>query len=863
MPTYVIDGKSIRTDVELTDAELEELAGGAPAPQGNQFAEAIRRGISGGVGTVAGVSSVVGELLAPRQPGRTLGQAFTQGRQAVVDPLMRLFGSTGVQPTTTGGRIASAGVEAAVDPLSYLFPPLAAVRRMGIPAQIVARPAEQVVVGAGAETGGTAGEAAGAKVDSPTAGRVIGSLFGGVGAAYGTGTALKGGPLVGKAFDAAKTRWDKLRGMEPKDELLKDVDNRISNIFIAAAAADPKFMDALEAAAKAQQNVSIKAPGGQEVQLPLSSLLANNPVINNFIQGLSSKDPVFRAQYGAQFEQAKQALTANQYRLFGDPSKATIDLKPLDLSKPQARQIRSVDEQIADVANLPTIDANAFGARIEALINQKEKTARSNTKPLYEEAFNIANAKGVELPVNAVDDIYTFVTGAQGADIFKTFPTIYRKVQQRFRPTETEPSPILTAEGMPATPGGRQFAPATVQDLDSLKREINAQLRKTSNEAEIRLLSELKTRVSGHIDELDPEFVTAYRNADKAYFEQVGLPFDSATLRSIDRKKFVEQIVPAIIGNKSNVGEFLRAVGPDGEQVVRDAYFDNFVRAAVRNDAIDPKAANKWLSKNAGGLSLVPGLSDELRGLVGNTQALQARKAALNAEFERVAGEQLIRQQGFNDVQQLVTKMYSDPTFTQRLMSNSGIGQNKDAVNAVRSFMLDDIVRSGDPIGTLNDRTKAAAFNRVFGPTYAAKVADFAEVSSRLQRDLTDVSFRGETVPRTPIEQLTGIPPEMIISRIYNPVSGPVYAITSLLSKYWAGQTSKATEERLKALLLNPTDAVKVFNSVKAQADKFDPKKINDAIEVGKKYGIQWVADAVNDIQSGAARGAVQGAQEE
>jgi hypothetical protein len=87
--------------------------------------------------------------------------------------------------------------------------------------------------------------------------------------------------------------------------------------------------------------------------------------------------------------------------------------------------------------------------------------------------------------------------------------------------------------------------------------------------------------------------------------------------------------------------------------------------------------------------------------------------------------------------------------------------------------------------------------------------------------------------------------------------------MTSLFSKFWANKASAATEEKLKALLLNPSDAVKVFQAVQPRASGFDQQKIQDAIDIGKKYGIQWVADAVNDLKTGAARGAVQGIQQE
>ena len=854
-----------------------------PSSEG-YLAEAARQGFAGTIGALVGAGNVMREQLtrptggqltrrnpltpfvAPpgaQEQNQAVLQAYQAGREPVYSSLMEAMGSTGAEPQTSGQRIAASAVKAMTSPESYIFPPVAAVRRLGMLGQTLMRPAEQAVVGGGAEAGGQVGETTGEKLGAPRVGQFIGSLFGGMGAGYGFGTAAKTVPITGKALELVQNQWNKIKGTVPEDELLRDVDNRISNIFIAAGAADPSFMKTLEDAAKAQKSVSLKAPGGAEVQMPLSALLANNPVIDNLIQRLSAKDPVFRAQYGNQYDAAKQALTQNQIRLFGDPSKVQVNVVGPSLEKVQARRVRSIDEQIADLSKDQTIDPNVFGQRVSNLVGQKEKAARAEVQPLYAEAFDLAKKNNVELPSSSVDDIYNFVAGEQASDIFKTFPSIYNRVRAKFRPTTTEPSAILTAEGAPMTPGGVQFSAATVEDLDSLKREINAQLRKANDPADIRLLSELKGRVAGHIDSLDPEFVTAYRNADNAYLQKVGLPFSAETLKSVDRKKFVEQITPALIGNKSNVSQFIDATGQEGQRLARDAFLDSFSRAALKNDVIDPKAANKWLKANQGGVSLIPGLDDELRASVDNVQSLINERNRLNANFQRVAGEQIVSKEGFKNPQELVSKMYGDINFTNKFMSNAGYGQNKDAVNAVRSFMLDDIVRSADPVALLSDRNKAAVFNRVFGPTYAQKVQDFATVSERMSKNITNVPFKTETVPKTPIESVTGIPPEQIISRIYNPVSGITYAVTSLFSKFWANKASIATEEKLKALLLNPSDAVKVFQAVQPKVSGFDPQKIQDAIDVGKKYGIQWVADAVNDLKTGAARGAVQGMQQE
>jgi hypothetical protein len=880
MAIYEIDGKRYESDTPLTDAELEELSGKSTPSTGAVMAESARKGFAGTVGSVSGISNVLFSALervginpltlGMRASGGTVSPApttggvvetFKAGRQPVYQGTMQALGTTGAEPQGGLQKIIGQGTEAVTSPESYLFPALAATRRMGMFGQTIMRPAEQQVIGSGAEAGGIAGEYAGEKLGAPTVGRVVGSVVGGGGSSSALGSTLKAVPLANKGLDVALKQWDKVRGTIPEDELLKDVDNRISNIFVAAGAADPTIMDTITKAAKAQQSLSLKTVGGTPVQMPISSLLADNPVINQLIQSLSAKDPVFRAQYGNQFEQAKQALNASQMRLFGDPSKVRVSISPVDLAKPQARRTRTIDDQIADTFKDASLDPNVFGQRVSTLVAAKEDAAYKLVKPLYTEAFDLAKQKNVELPANSVDDIFNFVAGEQASDIFKTFPSIYNRVRSKFRPSEVEPSPILTAEGKPMTEGGIKFSAATVEDLDSLKREINKQLRKTSEPADIRLLSELKARVGGHIDSLDPDFVQAYRNADASYFQKVGLPFNSETLKAVDRKKFVEQIVPAIIGNKSNVDDFIRATGQDGIRVARDAFYDSFSRAALKNDVIDPKAANKWLSKNQGGVSLVPGLEDELRTASNNVTALIAERNRLDSAFKKVAGDQIVSSGGFNNPQELVSKLYSDVNFTNKFMKQ--YGANKDAVNAARSFMLDDIVKAGDPVGMLNDRTKAAVFNRVFGPTYAQKIQDFALVSERLNRDLTNVPFKVETVPKTPFESAVGIAPEQVLSRFTNPVSGNFYAISSLMSKFWANKASSLTEDKLKTLLLNPTDAVKVFSALQQKNGTFDQDKIQEAIRIGKKFGIDWGRDAIQDISTGAARGGVQSVQEE
>lgn len=868
----------------ITETEARQALAG---PRSQQFepsmaevsAEAARRGLSNAPAFLTGLGSTLSNELTrlginpielgaraaglPRQQPTSAAEAFGRGEQYTRQPLMGMLGGTDVRPATTGQAIAAGGIEAVTDPTSYLFG-TGLLRQAPLALKIVGAPVEQMALGMGGQTGVEAGRATGL----PGA-EVVGGMLGGIATGFGLSTARRTAGLTGKGAEIVTKKIKDLAGTAPQDEVLRDVNTRINNIFAAAAAADPSFMDVLEKAAKAQQNVSLKAPGAPAVQLPINALLADNPVINSFIQNLSSRDPTFQALYGSQFKQAKEALQQNQFRLFGDPrqvqlssvSRADAAAQAKATQKSVERQTRSLDQQIMDAYQGQSIDPTAFGTRIENLLETKAKAAKESTKPLYKEAFDVAAQKGVVLPATAVDDIYSFVTAETNRDIFNKFPTLYGLVEKRFRPKTTEPSAILTAQGVPAAPGGMAFSDVSPEALDSLKRRINLDLRTTNNTDQIRFLTMLKEKVGGHIDNLDPDFVNAYRNADNTYLQRVGLPYNSETIKNVDRKKFVEQIAPALIANRTNVDDLIRATGRDGEQLARDAFYDSFTTSALKDGVIDPKAASKWLTKNGTKMTSIPGLEEELRGAVNNVQELMNRKTALEANFRRVSGEQVVREGGFANANDLVAKLYSDVDYTNKFMKQ--YGGNKDAVNAVRSFMLDDIVKAGDPVGMLSDRTRAAVFNRVFGPTYAQKVADFAEVSARLNRNVSDVSFRGETVPKTPIEEATGIAPEMILSRINNPVSGKFYAVTSLLSKFWAGKVGRSTDAKLKNLLLNPADAQKVFASLPNKQGGFDADKLNEAVAIGKKYGLSWVEDAIADVVAGSAKGAYRGGMSE
>ncbi|NBW22948.1 MAG: hypothetical protein EBR82_84885, partial [Caulobacteraceae bacterium] len=367
------------------------------------------------------------------------------------------------------------------------------------------------------------------------------------------------------------------------------------------------------------------------VQLPASAMLNNNPVLGDLIRNLSSRDPAFRNLYGSQFEQAMDTLSGRATRLFGDPTQANTILRnalaDIPLDKAQQRKLRGIDTQIAKASQIGVEDQQTIGQRVANLVAAKEAEAKKSVAPLYKKAFDFANENNVNLPAAGVEDIYQFVTDTKVADKFFPFQRIWNDVSTKFKPTVTKPSALVDELGRPLSEGGEQvFKEATIEDLDSLKREINRQLRNTKDDNAVRLLSELKTKVDGVINTLPEGFVTQYRAADAAYLNRVGLPFGEEALRQVDRAKFDESIVSVLTKNKSALSQFLDVTGDQGSDLAMKAFLFDFDKAAVKNGIIDVNAARKWLKTNSSELTLLGDKADVIRKAVTDVTELNAQK---------------------------------------------------------------------------------------------------------------------------------------------------------------------------------------------------------------------------------------------
>lgn len=834
---------------EIAQSMRGQKVGAGDTATGSYIVEAARKGVANFPSKVYGAFK--GALTGTGQTGAR--QYAHESERAIIG----MLGGTGAKPDGTGEKIIATGVEAAADPTSYLLPGSKAIGMMSPYLKPVGRVIENLFAGGGAEAGGTAGEYAGRKIGGDTGamvGRVGGALTGGMAGAVVAGSVPRTAAMATDAGIALAPKvrqiYQRLSGVAHDDQIAREAGRHIENVFVAAASSDPNFVKVLEEAAAAQASTGVK--------LPLSSVLQDNAVINQYIAQLAAKDPAFREAYYSSFQAAKNALRSRSNKMFGKPSAAdealAASVKDVDVTGAVGRKKASLDRRITQASSdLKTVDTAAFGAQVVKVTDDAEAAARTSVAPLYKNAFDVAKQKGVDLPSESVGDIYQFVAGEKANDIFKTFPSIYGKIVSRFKPQTVEGANLVDASGRPiGSQTGEAFKGATVEDLDSLKREVNAQLRKTKTDSEIRLLTELKSKVNQHISTLDNDFVSAYRLADQTYLQKVGLPFNEETINMIGRAKFDENVVPLLTKNKSTLTQFVDATGENGKKLAEQAFISDLTNFAVKDGVLNPARVNAWLKNKNDALSMIPDVRDRVVKASSDVKELMNQKSALGDKFVKAAEARILKLEGKN-AQSIVNSIYGSADFTEKFMKQHGA--NPDNLKAIRSFMLDDLLSSGKPIELLNDRTKSRAFNRVFGPTYADKVRQLSVIADRITHDPSAVSANLSSIPKSRIEELVGAPPEMIISRITNPVMSNFYAFTSLMSKFLNRRVNESVDKDMKRILLDPKEAALLFKAVQPRVEQIDLQKMAKDVEAyGKRAGLNFTDMLMQDIKSGAAR---------
>jgi len=709
----------------------------------------------------------------------TSNQALEAARQQL--------GISGQEPTTMLGRGAGAALRTATSPSTYYTSPL-----FGMPG-VLPTMATAIPGAAGAEIGGEVGGIPGA---------IAGSLM-----FAGPGQMATSGFNIVKNFKNASEAGGTLNELSAMAG-----SKRAAGVAQKAFEADPELAANLLRATEIERMTGVK--------LPTTAASQGSNVLLQETRSQAAQNPEFLAELRRQEAQAKDAIFERAKKLFGASSEERMleaTAKPATAVKSLERRLTDVDNELALISNrIESVDPTALGARTTNLVKAKEQIARKEVSPLYETSLDNATKDGINLNPAQTERLYGFVNSSVNQDIFKTFPSIYSKVNSKFAP-EVIKTGELDELGKEITQD--VFKSATVRDLDSLKRGINEALRGNASSDTRRVLVNLRNELNSVVDELPDSFKTSYRAADAEYLRKVGIPFEAKAIEDIGSKGFVEQTVPVLTKNPSALNQFLDIAGNEGKDIVRDAFMYDLAKTPnlINADgAINPKLLDRFIQKNKDTLKIVPEVADELRGLAGDSKQLlntQARLNNLMKDEQKKEANNLFNRINNQGLDATIGQFFTSPS--QRTTIMKELSKNPEAEKGFRAAVLENMTKSGNTLNFFNENKDS--MNALFGPTYVKNVEALAEATQALYANPVKLNVPISTIRKTKFEEVTGTSPEGAVALARRQITSPFQKVTIGLSKFFQNKASQSEGAAIQDFLLDPKkieEVAKLYNQI-------------------------------------------------
>lgn len=893
MPIYEVGGKKYEFDEELTPDELEELrvkVGGTPKTQpkpdvtvtrigdreiaqpeesgaqepagvAEYLLNAFKRGVinapaaldallRAGYGKMAAAEmaktgaipqeEVMRRVYGIGEESKPIIQAASEALAESQKRIAPVYEKVGIKPPKTDMRapgpiseVVGAGVEALADPTSYI----GGVGLLKTPV----RAASEFLTGAAGEIGGKAGESIERAVtgeESTGVGRLAGTILGGVGTAAPREVATD---ALTRSLDQITKNRNLLKG---KPEVTETYARGAAKSLLELAAKEQgaESVDALI------QLVNDASQFVNKSDAPLVIAMADNPVIRQQVERLAKINPSFREKVNRVVQQASSDIQAKSEKMFGKPYSAEV--KPeagLKVAPAVQRQRKDIENQLSNLTEgvTPAMDPEALGKRIEFLVEERKKAARSEMSPKYTELLDDARSKGIEMPSEGVQQIYDFVVQNNLRDIFGKGTALDNKIMSYLKPkiVEGKPGPaILGPDGTPIVEPPKpkaEYPTLSFDNLDSLKKAINEIKRGRLSDDARRKVEQLEDVVDESRKTIPGGYSEKLNALDLEYYNKVGVPFTEQGIKDIDSKKYATQVAPVIVKNAESYRQFIRAVGKEaGDQVAENAIIAEVYDKAVKDGMLNAGMLSKYLKDNKEVISQIPGLEDKLRKAALDDRELRSRlgsldKAAKAAEA-RVANNALT-QFDAPDYSTLASNVINNPRQRQKIMRDIG-DLDADTAKAVRNALRLEVINLGrrNANGFMQyvmDPANKAGIEAVFGEAFQPSLRKLALFSDKVSA--ADISKLGVAIDRRELDALAQIVPGIDIpylsSTLRDRITSLPQKVVRLLSKYNSSQLATATDEAIMELMLDPNGVQKLANTV--TTIKFD---LSNPVSLGK-----------------------------
>ena len=813
---YVINGKTITTTKELTDAEIDEIAAELGGSRPMTGPEAIP---TGGYAPAP-----------PAQPRMSAGQRMLNNAimGAAAVPVLGA-GARGIQLATQGSKAA---------------PYTTNLARALLPQSGGALVAEGAIGAASGLVGGETGQQVAQKFGEDY--RTTGEFVGGLGSGLFANTVTRNVPEMALGAFRAQT-----------GNIVDDVSAAAGGVrargrLAQAMEANPALSDDLARAKEIEASTGVK--------LPVTAASKGDTTLGGLVTSQTSRgeNASFTAFMANQEKEALEAVKQAQRRLAGDPKNAEalaqVEAKKAELENfrretaaemrlaNQNRTIETIDTRIKDLTedalNVAT-DKEDIGNRISSLLSAKEKAVRADfSKNVYEPLLTKAKTDGVEMESQVAAVLWNYIKQEKAGDVFAKFPGLTTQVERAFAPKKTPtsskfaekyPNLVRSAEGT--------FQNVSVSDVDSLKRAVNKAIGDTQDRDQLRILSGFKRQLDEAIGTMPESFSVPYKQADKDFAAKVGMPFNEAGVVSVDRARFVESVVPMLTNKPSAVRQVLAASdnSPEAIKIIEDAFLmrisqtDGIVNKNTLE--VNPAALTSFIKKNSAAIDQVPGLKERLQSLSNNVDALRTartrildeQKNASVEKFSNVWSEAYGSKGGFEG---FVNNALKTPEDMNKLIRMAG--SDPALRNGLKSTILEIGLNSPNKIDFYTDN--ARAIDNLFGKDHSQTVKDLLEGAQRLAQYPLRSKVNQTLTQQTGFEREFGTDPARAASLIRQQVQSTFYKASTLFSRFVQNKATKSEAAEIQEFLKNPGAVADAADLLKA---------LNDTSEQGVKKAVR------------------------
>lgn len=736
---------------------------------------------------------------------------------------------------SAAAEIAGSGARMLTDPLGYLGVTKA------VPA--VGRAAGLFGMGATSGGGGIVGQSVEKQLtgEDTGTGKAIGQIAG-IGVGIPTSTAIETG--ITSLTNVAKQLRDKY-------SMVKADPDAASQAYASGAA--KRFLE-LVAKSTPSQNIDEimtefnrigKTVGTGDV--PMFVSMSDNPLVQNMVATLVKTNPGVRQEFDKELATILNNIDQKSVDIFGNRYTPVSGIRtPLTNQINKNIKLReAVDTKLDDLATrFPEPDNVQIGLDTQRLLEVRSKAAKAEMTPVYDAIKEGAKKAGAVLPDTAVRDIHSFVVANNMQDIFGRKTRLDNLITKNFAPQNGE------------------YFPANFDSVISLKEEINRVQRsvKMDDVAKMRL-NELEDVVDAARQQIPGRFNEALQNADKAYYERIGIPFGAQGIKDIDAKKYADQVAPQIVKSPETLRQFIKAGGNDGVQIADNAIMAEVYKKAVKNDTVDPRALSRYIKDKSAVIDQIPGMRQKLEATLLDDSVLKLTRKDLDDKValaqKQVADNFILSVKDSDGIaipnySELASRLFTDPRFFGKINKDLAMVDkptSKAVMRNIQAEVLEKARNSTDGgVGFLTNPKNKAVIDKVFGAGYQKDVKDVLAMSDALQK--ADISKLTATIRTADTDILAKVIPGLdvpfVTSTLRDKISSHFQKGVRLLSRAKTAQLRTDTDEAIKQLLLD-REGVKKLAAIKNTMD----------FKVSNPLTLRQVSDTIGSVVPRYVYGAV------